>query len=262
MPSNFLNNSKNKLIFTGVQLYLSRQSSSVWRYVIEQMLFVLIGWIPSLVGIFLRGFFYRAILKMEGWAAIDKGVRIAFAKNIHLKHGVYLDQGVYLHGCPQGIQVGENTIVMHGAVLHVYNFRDLPQSHIKIGRDSLIGEYTLIRGQGGVDIGDRVYTSPFTQIIAVNHVFADPDRSFTEQGITAQGIVIDDDVWVGSGAIITDGVKVGKGAVVAAGAVVTKDVAAHTVVGGVPAKLIKDIKSTDLRHEQQIYLQRNGIGND
>ena len=113
---------------------------------------------------------------------------------------------------------------MHGAVLHVYNFRDMPQSGITIGRDCLIGEYNVIRGQGGVQIGDRVYTSPFTQIIAVNHVFDDPTRPFVDQGITAQGIVIEDDVWLGAGAIITDGVCVGKGAVVAAGAVVTKDV--------------------------------------
>ena len=53
--------------------------------------------------------------------------------------------------------------------------------------------------------------------------------------------MIEDDVWLGAGAIITDGVRVGKGAVVAAGAVVTKDVPPHTVVGGVPAKLIKTI---------------------
>jgi acetyltransferase-like isoleucine patch superfamily enzyme len=92
-----------------------------------------------------------------------------------------------------------------------------------------------------VQIGDRVYTSPFTQIIAVNHVFDDPNRPFIEQGITAEGIVIEDDVWLGAGAIITDGVRVGKGAVVAAGAVVTEDVPPHTVVGGVPARPIKTI---------------------
>lgn len=130
---------------------------------------------------------------------------------------------------------------MHGAVLHVYNFRGMPQSRIQIGCDSLIGEYSVIRGQGGVRIGDRVYTSPFTQLIAVNHVFDDPGRPFVDQGITAEGIVIEDDVWLGAGAIITDGVRVGRGAVVAAGAVVTKDVPPHTVVGGVPAKPIKTI---------------------
>jgi acetyltransferase-like isoleucine patch superfamily enzyme len=130
---------------------------------------------------------------------------------------------------------------MHGAVLHVYNFRNLPHSGIKIGRNSLIGEYSVIRGQGGVTIGDRVYTSPFTQIIAVNHVFDDPARPFVDQGITAEGIHIEDDVWIGSGAIVTDGVRVGKGAIIAAGAVVTKDVQAHTVVGGVPARVLKAI---------------------
>jgi acetyltransferase-like isoleucine patch superfamily enzyme len=72
-------------------------------------------------------------------------------------------------------------------------------------------------------------------------VFDDPARPFVEQGITAEDIVIEDDVWIGSGAVITDGVHVGKGAVVAAGAVVTKDVPPHTVVGGVPARVIKEI---------------------
>jgi acetyltransferase-like isoleucine patch superfamily enzyme len=178
---------------------------------------------------------------MDGTAAIENNVRLRFADNIRLGNGVYLDQGTYLHATPGGIQIGQGTIVMHGAVLHVYNFRGMPQSCIKIGRDSLIGEYCVIRGQGGVHIGDRVYTSPFTQIIAVNHVFDDPNLPFVDQGITAKGIVIEDDVWLGASAVITDGVRVGKGAVVAAGAVVTKDVPPHTVVGGVPAKAIKTI---------------------
>jgi acetyltransferase-like isoleucine patch superfamily enzyme len=228
-------------MFASLRLYLSRQASNGWRYILEQTLYFLFGWIPSIVGIGLRGIFYRLILKMEGSAAIENGVRLRFADNIRLGNGVYLDQGSYLHACPHGIEIGEDSIVMHGAVLHVYNFRDLPKAGIKIGRNSLVGEYSVIRGQGGIEIGDRVYTSPFTQIIAVNHVFDDPDRPFVDQGITAEGIVIEDDVWLGAGAVITDGVHVGKGAIVAAGAVVTKDVPAHTVVGGVPARPIRKI---------------------
>ena len=224
-----------------IRLYLDRQASSIFRYLLEQTLYVLFGWIPTIVGVGLRGLFYRLILHLDGAAAIESRVRLRFADHIRLGHGVYLDEGVYLHACPRGIDIGSGTIVMHGAVLHVYNFRNIPHSGIRIGRDSLIGEYTVIRGQGGVQIGNRVYTSPFTQIIAVNHVFDDPNRPFVEQGITAEGIVIEDDVWLGSGAIIMDGVRVGKGAVVAAGAVVTKDVPPHTVVGGVPAKPIKTI---------------------
>jgi acetyltransferase-like isoleucine patch superfamily enzyme len=136
----------------------------------------------------------------------------------------------------------------------------MPQSGITIGRDCLIGEYNVIRGQGGVKIGDRVYTSPFTQIIAVNHVFDDPTRPFVDQGITAQGIVIEDDVWLGAGAIITDGVYVGKGAVVAAGAVVTRDVPPHTVVGGVPARIIREITDVESeRNEHTIYYAKEGV---
>lgn len=237
-----------------IKLYLSRQATSFWRYLLEQTLLLMFGWVPTIVGMGLRGIFYRLMLKMDGWAAIESGVRLRFANYITLHHGSYLDEGVYLHACPQGIEIGERTIVMHGAVLHVYNFRDMPNSGIRIGKDSLVGEYSVLRGQGGIQIGDRVYTSPFTQIVAVNHVFDDPNRPFVEQGITAQGIVIEDDVWIGSGAIITDGVRIGKGSVIAAGAVVTSDVLAHSVVAGVPARLVKTIDgSQPAGDERTIY---------
>ncbi|HBB36360.1 MAG TPA: transferase [Cyanobacteria bacterium UBA8803] len=236
-----------------VNLYLTRQAQGWGRYCLEQFIFVLVGWIPTIIGIGLRGLLYRLILHMDGIAAIEDGVRLRMSNNIKLGNGVYLDRGVYLHACPPGIAIGADTLVMHGAVLHVYNFRNLPHSGIKIGSQSLIGEYTVIRGQGGVEIGDRVYTSPFTQILAVNHVFDDPSRSFVEQGITAEGIAIEDDVWLGAGAIITDGVRVGKGAVVAAGAVVTKDVPPHTVVAGVPARPIKKIEKSITGKQKQIF---------
>ena len=243
-------------MLSAIRLYLNRQASSVFRYIYEQFLMVLLGWIPTIIGIAIRGLFYRLILKMDGSVAIENGVRLRFTDHIKLGNGVYLDQGTYLHACPQGIEIGAGTIVMHGAILHVYNFRGMPQSGIKIGCNSLVGEYSVIRGQGGVQIGDRVYTSPFTQIIAVNHIFDDPNRPFVEQGITAQGIVIEDDVWLGAGAIVTDGVRVGKGAVVAAGAVVTKDVPPHTVVGGVPAKIIKHIDGSISKPDRQIFHSR------
>ncbi len=239
-----------------IKIYLSRQAASIWRYLLEQSVFFLVGWIPTILGIAARGVLYRLVLRMDGWAAIENGVRLRYASNIRLGNGSYLDQNVYLHACPQGIEIGPRTIVMHGAVLHVYNFRGLPHAGIKIGADSLVGEYSVIRGQGGVVIGDRVYTSPFTQIIAVNHVFDDPQVPFVKQGITAEGIVIEDDVWLGSGAVITDGVRVGKGAVVAAGAVVTKDVLPHTVVAGVPARMIRNIEGKSNNGQKAVFYEK------
>lgn len=224
-----------------LQLYIQRQAASLRTYLLEQVVITLFGWIPTIVGVGLRSLAYRLILRMDGTAAIEDGVRLRFASNVRLGHGAYLDHGVYLHACPNGISIGSNTLVMHGSVLHVYNFRGLPHSGIRIGRDSLIGEMNVIRGQGGITIGDRVYTSPLVQMLAVNHLFDDPTRPFVEQGITARGIVVEDDVWIGGGAIITDGVRIGRGSVVAAGSVVTKDVPPHMVVAGVPARVVREI---------------------
>lgn len=233
-------------MFKLLQLYLNRQAASPLRYALEQGFQVLLGWIPTIVGVGLRAILYKLMLNSQGLVAIENHVRLRFAGNIHLESGVYLDQNVYLHACPNGISLGRNTYVMHGSVLHVYNFRDLPRAGIWIGQDCLIGEYNVIRGQGGVTIGDRVYTSPLVQLLAVNHIYQDPTRPFIDQGITAEGIVIEDDVWIGGGAIVTDGVHIGRGSVVAAGAVVTKDVPPHTVVAGVPAKVVKQITGNDI----------------
>jgi len=235
-------------------LYISRQASSPFQYFFEPFITFLLGWIPTIIGIGIRAVFYPLILHMDGFAAIEKNVRLRYANFIHLGHGSYIDEGVYIHACPAGVYIGSNTLIMHGAVLHVYNFRNLPHSWIKIGENSLIGEYSVIRGQGGVSIGNRVYTSPMTQLIAVNHVFDDPNRPFTEQGITAQGIVIEDDVWLGSNVVVTDGVRIGKGSVVAAGAVVTQDVPPHTVVAGVPARIVREIDGSEKNSHGEIFL--------
>lgn len=237
----------------GLRLYLSWQASSLGRYLWEQLLLTLFGWIPTVAGIGLRAVAYRLTMKLDGIVAIERGVRIRFADQIRLGRGVYLDEGVYLHACPGGIEIGENTRVMHHAELHVYNFRHLPHAGIKIGRDSLIGEFNVLRGQGGITIGDRVYTSPLVQLAAVDHVFSDPTRPFVEQGITAQGITVEEDVWIGAGAIVTDGVCIGRGAVVAAGAVVTQDVLPHTVVAGVPARVVRTITGDDPPPDRPVY---------
>lgn len=240
-------------LFTNLSLYVSRQASSPGRYILEQTVMALFGWVPTVIGIGLRSIAYRLIMDLRGTAAIERGVRIRFAEHVHLEPNVYLDEGVYLHACPQGISIGSNSLVMHGSVLHVYNFRDLPHAFIRIGRSCLIGEMNVLRGQGGIEIGDRVYTAPLVQILAVNHVYSDPGRPIIEQGITAEGIVIEDDAWIGAGAVITDGVRIGRGAVVAAGSVVTKDVPAHTLVGGVPARKLQDISHSRPPERAKIY---------
>lgn len=222
-----------------LRYYLRGQSTSLARYILEQTLFALLGGIPGLVGIGLRALAYQVILSSDGLPVIEDHVRLAHPANIHLGRQVYLDHGVYLHACPQGIFIGDRTFVMHGSELHVYNFRGLPHSGIWVGENCFIGEFCLIRGQGGVHIGRSVLLAPRVQLLAVEHIFQDPRRPVMEQGIIARGIQIGDGAWIGAGAIILDGVTVGEGAVVGAGAVVTRDIPPFAVAVGVPARVIR-----------------------
>jgi acetyltransferase-like isoleucine patch superfamily enzyme len=222
-----------------LRYYLAGQSTGLGQYVLEQTLFLLLGGIPSVVGIGLRALAYKLILRSQGLPAIESHVRLCLPANITLGRNVYLDYGVYLHACPQGIVIGDDTFVMHNSELHVYNFRGLPQSGIWVGRNCFLGEFTLIRGQGGVHIGDHVLLAPRVQLLAVDHLYDDVTRPVIQQGIRGLGITVEDGAWIGGGAIVLDGVRVGRNSVVGAGSVVTRDVPPYTVVAGVPARVIK-----------------------
>lgn len=223
-----------------LRYYLAGQSTSLPRYMLEQLLFALFGWVPSIIGIGLRGLAYKLIIKSKGLPIFEHGVRILHAKNLQLGRNVYIDHGVYLHALPGGITIGDRTFIMHNSILHVFNFRDLPRAKIDIGHDCFLGESTIIRGQGGVTIGNDVYTGPLVQILAVNHVYTDPDTPIRLQGITAKGIVIEDDVWLAAGVIVIDGARIGHGSVIGAGAVVVDDIPPYSIAIGSPARIVKD----------------------
>ena len=110
---------------------------------------------------------------------------------------------------------------------------------VVIGDYSRIGLHSTIIGP--VCIGSHVHLAQGITVTALNHNFADRDRRIDQQGISTQPVVIGDDVWIGANAVILPGVTIGRHCVVAAGAVVTKDVPDYCVVGGVPAKIIKNL---------------------
>lgn len=227
-----------------LEYYIRGQAANWKSYALQETVLAAFGAIPTVVGIALRSVTYRAILQMHGTAAIEHGVRLRHTRNITLGDGVYLDHGSYLHATPGGITIGAHTFVMHGTILHVYNFRDLPHAFIRIGENCIVGEGTVIRGQGGVTIGDHVLIAPRVQILAVEHTYGVPGVPVMHQGIRATGITIEDGAWLGAGCIVLDGVTVGAGAVIGAGAVVTKDVPPYTVAVGVPARCVRDYAVT------------------
>ena len=103
-----------------------------------------------------------------------------------------------------------------------------------------LGRFNQLTCTGGLVIGANVMIGPFVVITNNNHRFYDPFRPMWSQGLVSSQITIGDDVWIGAHVTVLPGVTIGDGAVIAAGSVVTRDVAARTVVAGVPAAPIKE----------------------
>lgn len=111
--------------------------------------------------------------------------------------------------------------------------------YVSIGSGCSVNRNCVLLGYGGITIGDNVRIAANTSIVAFNHLYMDADTPIIKQGNISSGIVIEDDVWIGSGVRILDGVVLSKGCVIGAGSVVTKSVPPNTVVVGVPARAIK-----------------------
>lgn len=109
--------------------------------------------------------------------------------------------------------------------------------------DVTLGEYCTVNPfatlRGKIKGGDGVRIGAYACIVGQNHGFSRIDRPIYRQYVTARGIVLGDDVWIGTQVVIVDGVKVGSHTILAGGAVVTKDVPDYAIVGGNPAKIIR-----------------------
>ena len=110
---------------------------------------------------------------------------------------------------------------------------------VSIGDHTRIGLHNTIIGP--VVIGSHVNLAQGITITALNHIFSDPQKRIDEQGVSTDQVIIEDDTWIGANAVILPGVTIGQHSVVAAGAIVTKDVPPHSLVAGVPAKVIRQI---------------------
>lgn len=111
--------------------------------------------------------------------------------------------------------------------------------------DVVIGDHTRIGLHntiiGPVAIGSHVNLAQGVVVTTLNHNFAENDKPIDQQGVSVSQVTIEDDCWIGANATILPGVTIGSHSVVAAGAVVTNNVPPHSLVGGVPAKIIKQI---------------------
>lgn len=155
----------------------------------------------------------------------------------------WLAPGITL-GNPQYISIANDSSVMSHCVLETCP--EITKPDLQIGHGVSLGEYTHITCASKIVIGDGVLTGRFVLITDNAHGASLGDESAPPplaRALSSKGsVLIGKNVWIGDKATILPGVTVGDGAIIAANAVVTKNVPAYAVVGGNPAKVLKQIK--------------------
>ena len=143
---------------------------------------------------------------------------------------------------PRAIGIGKKVLIRKGARLEAVGEWDGERPKIIIGDGTAIQFYFHCGAAERVTIGENVLISGRVYITDHDHVFDDPELSARKcLELKTAPVVIEDGAWLGEGCVILKGVRVGERAVVGANAVVTKNVLPFTVVGGVPAHVIRKI---------------------
>jgi acetyltransferase-like isoleucine patch superfamily enzyme len=171
------------------------------------------------------------------WADIGKGVSVSRLTKIRDSRAITLGSHVWIEGhanlSPMGgtIRIGDESHILSYAMLLGFG------GNIAIGQHCTVHPFCILYGGGGLQIGDSVRIAAHTVIIPANHIFENPEIPIRLQGVRTEGVVIKNDVWIGTGVRVLDGVTVGQGSIISAGAVVTKDVPDYAIVKGVPARV-------------------------
>lgn len=150
------------------------------------------------------------------------------AANCQFQGDCYVSEDAHIY--PDNFQIGNRTFICGGAII---------RGSFEAGEDCCIGSYSHIAGT--VKLGSHIMIAGGASIYGFNHGM-NIDVIMGHQPCSVKGIVIGDNCWIGASVTIVDGVTVGANSIVAAGSVVTKDVPEWSIVGGIPAKLIKKRK--------------------
>jgi acetyltransferase-like isoleucine patch superfamily enzyme len=214
----------------------------LWPLVRYEVIVLLSAWVPGALGLFLRSKLYPLIVG-------HVGRNVAFGANVVLRHphkisiadNVVVDDNCCLDAkgttnrgivLERGVFLGRNTIL------------SCKNGDILLDEDANIGFNVEVFSAADVRIGKRVLVAAYTYLVGGDHLYDRVDVPVLEQGRTARGIDVGDNVWLGAHVVVADGVRIGRDAVIGAGAVVTGDIPEFHVAAGVPARVIRDRRSS------------------
>ncbi len=209
-----------------------------WRLVKFELVTLLCANLPGALGLFLRSKLYPRLLGRVGR-------NVTFGVNVVLRHphkivvgdNVVVDDNCCLDAkgtTNEGIRIGSGVFVGRNTILSCKN------GDIVIDDNANVGFNVEVFSAGRVRIGKDVLIAAYTYLVGGDHLFDRVDVPVLYQGRTAQGIEVDDNVWLGAHVVVSDGSRVGRDAIVGAGAVVRGEIPPFAIAAGVPARVIRD----------------------
>ena len=171
---------------------------------------------------------------------IGKRVKVLEKKHLSIGENAKIHDNVYIDALSvEGVSIGKNSILGRNTRIECTgSIRSIGKGLI-IGDRTTFGSDCFFGAAGGIEIGDDVVAGQYIRFHSENHTYDDLTKLIKDQGVTHKGIIIRNNCWIGAGAVFLDGAELGEGCVVAANAVVTKAFPENSVIGGVPAKIIK-----------------------
>lgn len=209
-----------------------------WRPLVAYELVMLVSaMVPGALGLWLRAKLFPRILG-------SVGRNVVFGVNVTLRHphkiaigdNVVIDDGCCLDAKGtdnRGIVIGSGVFVGRNTILSCKN------GDIVIGDNANLGFNCEIFSGSRVRVGRSVLMAAYTYLVGGDHLYDRVDVPVLEQGRTARGIDVEDNVWLGTHVVVTDGSRVGRDAIVGAGAVVVGEIPAFTIAAGIPAKVLR-----------------------
>ena len=214
-----------------------------WGPLVAYELVMLVsGWVPGALGLFLRSKLYPLILGRVGRNVVfGANLTIRHPHKIHIADNVVIDDQCCLDAKGsdnRGIVIGDGVFVGRNTILSCKNGDIEIDDHANIGFNCEIFSASRVR------VGKSILMAAYTYLVGGDHLYDRVDIPVLEQGRTARGIDVDDNVWLGTHVVVTDGSTIGRDAIIGAGAVVVGDIPEFSIATGIPAKVTRNRRET------------------
>jgi len=207
------------------------------RLLLYETVILVSAWVPGALGLVLRRLLYPLLLGSVGRGVVfGQGVVLRHPHKIRLGDGVTVDDLVVLDAkgtSNRGIDVGSGVFLGRGTIL------SCKDGDIAIGENGNFGFHCEVFSGSSVTVGRHGLFAAQSYLVGGGHEFEREGLAVVEQARTSRGIVLGDNVWLGTGAKVLDGVRIGDDVVVGANAVVNADLPDGAIAAGVPARVLR-----------------------